>query len=57
MTTLRQTFRLYPNQNQQRQLFKARRWHQYIYNACLAGRKHAWETEGRSLKYFDQQNK
>ncbi|NER32218.1 MAG: transposase [Symploca sp. SIO1C4] len=57
VATLRQTFRLYPNQSQERQLFKARRLHQYIYNACLAGRKHAWETEGKSLKYFDQQNK
>ncbi|NEP00153.1 MAG: transposase [Symploca sp. SIO2E9] len=57
MATRRQTFRLYPNQSQQRQLFKARRLHQYIYNACLAGRKHAWETDRKNLKYFDQQNK
>lgn len=57
MATRRQTFRLYPSQSQQRQLFKARGLHQYVYNACLAGGKHAWETEGKSLKYFDQQNK
>ncbi|NET06603.1 MAG: transposase [Merismopedia sp. SIO2A8] len=57
MATLRQTFRLYPSQSQQRQLFKARRLHQYVYNACLAGRKQAWETDRKCLKYFDQQNK
>lgn len=54
MATIRQTFRLYPNKVQERQLFKARRMHQYVYNACLAGRKYAWETESRSLKYYDQ---
>ncbi len=57
MATRRQTFRLYPKKAQERQLFKARRMHQYLYNACLAGRKYAWETESRSLKYYDQQNK
>ncbi|MEO1373930.1 MAG: transposase [Cyanobacteria bacterium J06635_10] len=57
MATRRQTFRLYPNKAALRQLFKARRMHQYIYNACLAGRKYAWETESKSLKYYDQQNK
>ena len=57
MATRRQTFRLYPNKAQERQLFKARRMHQYVYNACLAGRKYAWEIESKSLKYYDQQNK
>ena len=57
MATRRQTFRLYPNKAQERQLFKARWMHQYIYNACLAGRKYAWETESKSLKYYEQQNK
>ncbi len=38
MATRRQTFRLYPNKEQENKLFEARRNHAYLYNACVAHR-------------------
>lgn len=47
-------YRLYPSKNQERLLHQTletcRRW----YNACLAERKEAWETEQRRVGKFEQ---
>lgn len=56
MATRRQTFRLYPNQAQEKALFDARRLHCYIYNACVAHRRHEWRANKKSVSYFEQQN-
>lgn len=56
MATLRQTFRLYPNKTQESKLFVARRYHAYLYNACIAHRKYEWRANKKVVTYFDQQN-
>ena len=56
MAVRRQTFRLYPNKEQETKLFQARRDHAYLYNACIAHRKYEWKANGKSVNYFDQQN-
>jgi putative transposase len=33
-----------------------RRLHKDVFNACLAERKTAYQREGRSIDYFEQQN-
>jgi putative transposase len=54
--TRRVTFRLYPNKSQEAKLHYWRRLHKDLFNACLAERKTAYQREGRSINYFDQQN-
>ena len=56
MVTRRQTFRLYPNKQQENKLFDARRNHAYLYNACVAHRRYEWKANKKSISYFDQQN-
>lgn len=47
-------FRLFPNRNQQRELDIMLETHRRLYNACLAQRKSAWETNGKGIKYTQQ---
>ncbi|MFH0351027.1 MAG: RNA-guided endonuclease InsQ/TnpB family protein [Chromatiales bacterium] len=47
-------FRLEPGVNQARELGIALETHRHLYNACLAERKAAFETEKRSVKYTEQ---
>ena len=47
-------FRLYPNANQTRELGIMLETHRRLYNACLEQRNTAWETEKRSVGYYDQ---
>ncbi len=56
MATRRQTFRLYPNKEQENKLFETRRNHAYLYNACIAHRRYEWKANKKSISYFDQQN-
>ncbi|MGK7928666.1 MAG: RNA-guided endonuclease InsQ/TnpB family protein [Spirulina sp.] len=56
MAIRRFTFRLYPNKEQERKLFEARRLHCYLYNACIAHRQYEWRANQKSVSYFDQQN-
>src|SRR3569832_771969 len=56
MAVRRQTFRLYPNKEQEKNLFAARRIHCYVYNACIAHRKYEWRRHHHSVTYFEQQN-
>ncbi len=53
MATRRQTFRLYPNKEQENKLFEARRNHAYLYNACVAHRRYEWKANKKSISYFD----
>ena len=56
MATKRQTFRLYPNKEQENKLFEARRNHAYLYNACVAHRRYEWKANKKTVTYFEQQN-
>ncbi len=56
MATRRYTCRLYPNSSQERELFKARRLHCYIYNACIADRRFEWKKNKKTVDYLQQQN-
>ena len=56
MAIRRYTFRLYPNKTQERELFKARRLHCYLYNACIAHRRFEWKKNQKTVDYFQQQN-
>ncbi|MGK7895910.1 MAG: RNA-guided endonuclease InsQ/TnpB family protein [Xenococcus sp. (in: cyanobacteria)] len=56
MATRRYNFRLYPNKQQEKKLFSARRLHCYLYNACLAHRRYEWRKNQKSVTYFEQQN-
>ncbi len=56
IVTRRATFRLYPNKSQESKLHYWRRLHKDLFNACLAERKTAYQREGRSINYYDQQN-
>ncbi len=56
IVTRRVTFRLYPNKSQFDIMHYWRRLHKDLFNACLAERKTAYQREGRSIGYFDQQN-
>ena len=56
MATRRYNFRLYPNKQQEKKLFLARRLHCYLYNACLAHRRYEWRKNHKSVDYFEQQN-
>ncbi len=56
MVTRRQAFRLYPNKQQEKKLFWARRLHCYLYNACIAHRKFEWRKNKHTTTYFEQQN-
>ncbi|MDR9899862.1 transposase [Aetokthonos hydrillicola Thurmond2011] len=56
MDNRRQTFRLYPNKDQEQKLFEARRVHAYVYNACIAHRRFEWKKNNKTVTYFDQQN-
>ena len=56
MALRRYTFRLYPNKAQERELFKARRLHSYLYNACIAHRRFEWKKNQKTVDYFQQQN-
>jgi putative transposase len=47
-------FRLFTNENQERELGAILETHRRLYNACLEGRKTAYEAEGKSVKYTDQ---
>lgn len=57
MLTRRTTFRLYPKPAQERKLFEWRRLHAYLYNSALADRKDSYQKQGKSVDYFDQQNR
>lgn len=50
------TFRVYPTQTQKSSLFKARKLHQLLYNACLAHRRFEWRKNRKTVDYFTQQN-
>lgn len=54
--TRRITFRLYPNQEQTKALYDARRLHCYLYNACLEHRITQYKRFSKSVGYIDQQN-
>jgi len=56
IVTRRVTFRLYPNKFQEAKMHYWRRLHKDLFNACLTERKTAYQREGRSISYFDQQN-
>ena len=56
MATRRYNFRLYPNKEQEKKLFLARRLHCYLYNACIAHRRYEWRKNQKSVDYFEQQN-
>ncbi|GJD17372.1 hypothetical protein RIVM261_023280 [Rivularia sp. IAM M-261] len=56
MATRKQTFRLYPNKEQEQKLFEVRRLHAYLYNACIADRRFEWKKNEKTVTYFDQQN-
>lgn len=56
MATKRQTFRLYPNKEQERVLSVARRNHAYLYNACVAHCRYEWRANQKTVTYFEQQN-
>lgn len=56
MATRIQTFRLYPNKEQEQVLFEARRNHAYLYNACVAHRRYEWKANKKTVTYFEQQN-
>jgi putative transposase len=56
MLTRRTTFRLYPTQTQTVKLFEARRFHAYLYNACVEHRKTSYQKFGQSVDYVDQQS-
>ncbi|WP_414585095.1 RNA-guided endonuclease InsQ/TnpB family protein [Scytonema sp. PCC 10023] len=56
MAVRRQTFRLYPNKQQEAKLLQARRDHCYLYNACIAHRKYEWRANRKSVSYLEQQN-
>jgi putative transposase len=49
-------FRLYPNDNQERELCIMLESHRRLYNAALEQRKLAYETRGESLNYYAQSN-
>ncbi|MFS8861765.1 transposase, partial [Synechococcus sp. H55.5] len=51
-----QTFRLYPNKTQERDLLSARRLHCYLYNACVAHRRYEYRRNRRTVTYLEQQN-
>jgi putative transposase len=52
----RQTFRLYPNKAQEKALFRARRLHCYLYNACVSHRQTEYRQGNNSVDYLTQQN-
>jgi len=55
MAIRRQTFRLYPSEQQEKKLFEARRNHAYVDNAC-AHRRYEWRANAKTVTYFEQQN-
>jgi putative transposase len=57
MLTRRTTFRLYPSKSQTSQLFEMRRLHCTLYNSAVADRKDSYQKLGKSVGYFDQQNR
>ena len=57
MLTRRTTFRLYPSAPQEVKLFEWRRLHAYLYKSALADRKESYQRLGKSVGYFDQQNR
>jgi putative transposase len=57
MLTRRTTFRLYPSKSQSKQLFEMRRLHCTLYNSAVADRKDSYQKLGKSVGYFDQQNR
>jgi putative transposase len=57
MLTRRTTFRLYPKPAQEAQLFEWRRLHAYLYNSAVADRKASYKKLGKSVDYYDQQNR
>ncbi len=57
IVTRRVTFRLYPKPAQEHKLYEWRRLHCYLYNSALADRKDSYQKLGKSVSYFDQQNR
>jgi putative transposase len=57
MLTRRITFRLYPSTSQSKQLFEMRRLHCTLYNSAVADRKDSYQKLGKSVGYYDQQNR
>lgn len=47
-------YRLYPNQNQARELAVMLETHRRLYNACLEQRKAVYEAEKRSVRAYEQ---
>lgn len=57
MVTRRITFRLYPSKSQAVKLFEMRRLHCMLYNSAVADRKDSYQKLGKSISYYDQQNR
>jgi putative transposase len=57
MPLRRATFRLYPTQQVSEVLHYHRRLHKELYNSAVCERKVAYQKFGKSVSYFDQQNK
>ncbi len=57
MLTRRTTFRLYPSKSQTAKLFEMRRLHCTLYNSAIADRKNSYQKLGKSISYYDQQNR
>jgi putative transposase len=57
MVTRRITFRLYPSKSQAAQLFEMRQLHCMLYNSAVADRKDSYQKLGKSVSYYDQQNR
>lgn len=49
-------FKLYPSKAQERQLHEWLELHRVLYNRALAERRDAYDREGRSVNYYEQQN-
>ncbi|MBV9386014.1 MAG: transposase [Chroococcidiopsidaceae cyanobacterium CP_BM_ER_R8_30] len=56
MATKRYTFRLYSTKTQENKLLEARRYHAYLYNACIAHRNFEWKANKKTVTYLEQQN-
>ncbi len=57
MVTRRTPFRLYPTRQQENVLHQWRQLHCLLYNSAVANRKSSYQKLGKSVGYFDQQNR
>ena len=56
MVSKRVTFRLYPNQAQEKKMHYWRRLHKDLYNACITHRQEQYKRYRQNVTYLDQQN-